>query len=50
MSDKELWLMVRRALMMIVAAIERKYMAKDGGQVDLKPSETVHISHLVDDG
>jgi len=49
MSDKELWLMVRRALKMIVAAIERKYMVKDSEQVELKPSEGVSVSHLVED-
>ena len=47
MTDKEFWLMVRRALKMIVAAIERKYGKVD--QVPLKPSESVNVSHLVDD-
>jgi len=27
MTDKEFWLLVRRALLLIVAAIEKKYLA-----------------------
>ena len=40
MTDKEFWLMIRRALMMICSAIEKKYPGKEeildtGGQVSV---------------
>ena len=49
MTDKDFWLIVRRALLMIVKAIERKYPAKD---VELDPLDTgdqVSVSYLVDE-
>ena len=30
MSDRELWLMIRRALLMIVRAIEKRYNVLEG--------------------
>lgn len=30
MSEAEFWIIVRRALIMICSAIEKKYMQKDG--------------------
>ena len=46
MSDKDFWLIVRRALLMIVKAIERKYPTKD---VELDTGGQVSVSYIVDD-
>ena len=46
MNDKELWLAIRRALLMIVRAIEKKYPGKD--QV-LEVDETASFTFLDDD-
>ena len=46
MTDKDFWLIVRRALLMIVKAIERKYPTKD---VELDTGGQVSVSYLVDD-
>lgn len=34
MSDREFWLMVRRALLMFVAAIDKKYCLKSNEAVE----------------
>ena len=34
MSDRDLWLVIRRALLMIVRAIEHKYLFKVGDYSD----------------
>ena len=46
MTDKDFWLIVRRALLMIVKAIERKYPTKD---VELDTGGQVSVSYLVED-
>ena len=46
MSDRELWLTVRRALLMICKAIERKYPIKD---MELESGKQITVSYLVDD-
>ena len=46
MSDKEMWLIVRRALLMIVKAIEKKYPGK---AEPLEPAPDVSISLVVDE-
>ena len=42
MTERELWLMVRRALLMIVAAIEKRYVIIERDRYSDKPmpSET----------
>ena len=47
MNDKEFWLQIRRALMMIVKAIERKYPSKSE-VVDLVSTGAVTVAHLPD--
>jgi hypothetical protein len=44
MSDRELWLIIRRALLMIVKAIERKYSITE----EIKPTKSQSISWWVD--
>ena len=46
MTDKEFWLMIRRALMMICKAIERKFAGKE---VDLETEESETYSLVIDD-
>jgi hypothetical protein len=46
MTDKEFWLLIRRALLMIVRAIERKYTSKD---VELDTGGGVSVSYLEGD-
>ena len=46
MNDKEFWMMVRRALLMICSAIEKKYPGKD--QV-LEVDETASFTFFDDD-
>ena len=46
MSDKEFWMMVRRALLMFVKAIEMRYTGKD---VELKETGTSSIAWLPDE-
>jgi hypothetical protein len=46
MSDKDFWLIVRRALLMIVKAIERKYTSKE---VELDTGGNASVSFLIDD-
>ena len=41
MNDKEFWMTVRRALLMICKAIENKYSGKEE---ELEPSDTATIS------
>lgn len=41
MTDKEFWLLVRRALMMIVAAIEKKYALKNGHVIEPTETDTI---------
>ena len=47
MTDKEFWMLIRRALMMIIAAIEKKYAIKNGHIVE--PSETDTIATWLND-
>lgn len=47
MTEAEFWLLIRRALMMIVAAIEKKY-AKNNGQV-IEPTDTDTVATWVND-
>ena len=46
MNDKELWMMIRRALLMIVKAIEKRYPGKD--EV-LEVDETASITFFDED-
>jgi hypothetical protein len=46
MTDKDFWLIVRRALLMIVKAIERKYPAREE---ILDTGGNASVSFLVDD-
>ena len=46
MNDKELWMMIRRALLMIVKAIEKKYPGKDEL---VEPSDTVSVTFFDED-
>ena len=46
MNDKEFWIMIKRALKIIVKAIEMKYPSKD---VELETGETVSLSFPPDD-
>ncbi len=46
MTDKEFWLMIRRALQMICTAIERKFAGKE---VELETGEEVSYSLSADD-
>ena len=46
MSDKEFWLMIRRALLMICKAIERKYPAKEDV---LETGRSVSVAFLADE-
>ena len=41
MNDKDFWIMIRRALLMICKAIEKKYPGKDEM---VEPSETQSIT------
>jgi hypothetical protein len=47
MTDAEFWLLIRRALLMIVAAIEKKY-AKNNGQV-VEPTGTDTVTMWMND-
>ncbi len=48
MSDKDFWIIVRRALMMIVRVIERKYIG--GGETEpLDTGGDVSLSYLEGD-
>ena len=49
MTDKEMWLVVRRALMMVVKAIEQKYMKDNGQSVPLEVAKDTSISLVVDE-
>jgi hypothetical protein len=46
MTDRDFWLIVRRALLMIVKAIEKKYPAKE---VELDTGGNASVSFLIDD-
>ena len=46
MTDKEFWLLIRRALMMICKAIERKYT---GEEIEVETGEEVSYSLVVGD-
>jgi hypothetical protein len=46
MNDKELWLAIRRALLIIVRAIEKKYPTK---QVELDSGGQVSVSYLAEE-
>ena len=46
MSDKEFWLLIRRALMMICKAIERKYPGK---VIEVETGEEVSYSLDIDE-
>ena len=46
MNDKELWMMIRRALLMIVKAIEKRYPGKDEL---IEPSDTQSITFFDED-
>ena len=46
MSDKDFWLIVKRALMMVVKAIERKYPTRNE-LVDVSTG-SITITHLPD--
>jgi len=46
MTDKEFWLMIRRALMMICKAIERKFAGKE---VEIEHTEQTTYSGQTDD-
>ena len=41
MTDKEFWMMVRRALLMFVKAIEMRYTGKD---VELEPDDSDQVT------
>ena len=41
MTDAEFWLLIRRALLMIVAAIEKKYAKRNGQVVEPTGTDTV---------
>ncbi len=47
MTDKDFWLIIRRALMMICKAIERKYTGSK--EVELDTNEQTTVSYLVED-
>ncbi len=47
MNDKEFWTQIRRALMMIVKVIEKKYPGKSD-TIDLVSTDTVTVAHLPD--
>jgi hypothetical protein len=46
MTDKEFWLLIRRALMMICKAIERKYTGKE---IEVETGEGETYSLVIDD-
>ena len=46
MTDKDFWLIIRRALLMICKAIERRYTGKE---VELDTGGSVSVSYLVED-
>jgi hypothetical protein len=46
MTDRDFWLIVRRALLMIVKAIEKKYYQKE---MPLADNKTASVSWLPDD-
>jgi hypothetical protein len=46
MNDKELWLMIRRALLMICKAIEKKYPPN---QMTLDVDPSVSVSYNLDE-
>ena len=46
MTDKEFWLIIRRALLMIVKAIERRFPSRESN-VTISESDTV--SYLTED-
>ena len=48
MNDKEFWLIVKRALLMVVKAIERKYPSKSEVLEDDRGG-TVSVAFLPDD-
>ncbi len=48
MTDKDFWIIVRRALMMIVRVIERKYIG-GGEAVELDTGGDDSLSYMVDD-
>lgn len=41
MTEAEFWLIIRRALLMIVAAIEKKYAKRNGQVVEPTDTDTV---------
>jgi hypothetical protein len=41
MTEAEFWLIIRRALLMIVAAIEKKYAKRNGQVVEPTGTDTV---------
>lgn len=43
MTDKEFWLIIRRALLMIAAAIEKKYALKNGKVIEPTETDTVMV-------
>ncbi len=47
MTDKEFWIAIRRALQMIIKAIERKYIG--GEAVELDTGGDVSVSLLIED-
>jgi hypothetical protein len=46
MTDRDFWLIIRRALLMVVKAIERKYTSKE---VPLETGGNASVSFMVDD-
>lgn len=44
MTDAEFWLMIRRALLMIIAAIEKKYVSKNGKLLEQTETDTIAIA------
>ncbi len=48
MTDKEFWIAIRRALQMIIKAIERKYIG-GGEAVPLDTGGDVSVSLLIED-
>ena len=45
MTEREFWMLIRRALLMIVKAIESKYSQSE----QLEPSDNVTVSLATDD-
>lgn len=45
MTEKEMWIIIRRALLMIVAAIEKKYALKNGKLLE-PPTDNTSTAYI----